>query len=40
MEIYLTKSPAQTKKLGQSLARRILKSKASRKATVWDWWEI
>jgi len=34
MEIYLTKSPAQTKKLGQNLAKRILKSKASENANV------
>ncbi|HXK32301.1 MAG TPA: tRNA (adenosine(37)-N6)-threonylcarbamoyltransferase complex ATPase subunit type 1 TsaE [Candidatus Paceibacterota bacterium] len=34
MEIYLTKSPAQTKKLGQSLAKRILKSKTYGKSTV------
>ena len=34
MEIYLTKSPTQTKKLSQSLAKRILKLKASKKTIV------
>ncbi len=34
MEIYLTKSPTQTKKLGEKLAKRILKLKTPKKAVV------